>query len=84
MKFFSAMKFAFVVLVVLLGVQVSVASNRKMMEEGFEVAPQPAATTVKSAVSSAAAASPEEEEIKNHHTIPRDSWDDGTFAQNRG
>lgn len=60
------MAIKFIMLLVLVAGEVCVAtSNRKMKE-----APQPEA--VESAV---AASSPTEEEMKNHHTIPRESWD---------
>lgn len=61
-------------------------NNRKMKV----AAPQPEA--VESAVAaSTLAPAPTEEEMKNHHTIPRESWDsnqdedeDGTSASSPG
>ncbi|KAH6825349.1 hypothetical protein C2S53_016776 [Perilla frutescens var. hirtella] len=75
-----------IILLVLVAGQVCLATNRKMimltkLEERIEVAPQPATSN-----------SPADEEMKNHHTIPRESWDsnqddeheDGTSTHTRG
>lgn len=82
MKLVMAIKFIMLLVLVAGEVCVNVAtSNRKM-----KVAPQPEA--VGSAVAASAST---EEEMKNHHTIPRESWDssqdedeDGISAGSRG
>lgn len=82
-----------IVLLVLLAGHVCLATNRKMMHTNWEdtiaVAPQPAtAANYTVAVSTVAAAAPapapDDEEMKNHHSIPRRSWDSSRDQDENG